>query len=108
VTHKVEPSYSITIHIAGDHHQADRSLRRQCFAEGLCVTLTPTRFIYTAGAEEGVSVGLVNYPPVPEDIEGTVGAGDPSGPLPDGRPLPELLSAGGTGPDPLAHPEEGG
>ncbi len=33
--------------------------------EGLCVTVTPTTFVYTGGAEEGVEVGLVNYPRFP-------------------------------------------
>jgi hypothetical protein len=32
---------------------------------GLCVTLTPTRFVYTDGSEDGVAVGLINYPRFP-------------------------------------------
>jgi hypothetical protein len=63
---KVESSFSVTVYIAGDYHAARASLRRQCFEEGLCVTLTPTMFVYTAGAEEGVSVGFVNYPRFPK------------------------------------------
>ena len=37
--------------------------------DGLCVTVTPTTFVYTAGAEEGVAVGLVNYPRFPTTLE---------------------------------------
>lgn len=62
---KAEPTFTITLYIAGDAAQAKASLRRECFEEGLCVTLTPTTFIYTGGAEEGVAVGFVNYPRFP-------------------------------------------
>lgn len=63
---KIEPSFGITIYLAGDIQTARESLRRECFEEGLCVTLTPTTFIYTAGAEEGVAIGMVNYPRFPK------------------------------------------
>lgn len=36
---------------------------------GLCVTLTPTEFIYTNGGEAGFSVGLINYPRFPREPE---------------------------------------
>lgn len=62
---KVSPSCSVTVYVAGDHQTARESLRRQCLEEGLCVTVTPTTFVYTAGVEEGVAVGLVNYPRFP-------------------------------------------
>lgn len=32
---------------------------------GLCVTVSPTRFIYSHGWEDGVAVGLINYPRFP-------------------------------------------
>lgn len=34
---------------------------------GLCVTVTPTEFIYTDGREPGVAVGLIHYPRFPSD-----------------------------------------
>lgn len=34
--------------------------------KGLCVTVAPATFIYTGGAEEGVAVGLINYPRFPK------------------------------------------
>ena len=37
---------------------------------GVCVTVTPTRFIYKNGSEEGAAVGLINYPRFPEDVAG--------------------------------------
>lgn len=33
---------------------------------GICVTVTPTRFIYKNGSEPGLAVGLINYPRFPE------------------------------------------
>lgn len=58
-------SYSVTIYLAGELADAKRSLRRVCLEAGLCVTVTPTTFVYTGGAEEGVAVGLVHYPRFP-------------------------------------------
>lgn len=36
---------------------------------GLCVTITPTRFVYKNGSEPGIAVGLINYPRFPESPE---------------------------------------
>lgn len=33
---------------------------------GLCVTITPSKFIYTDGNEDGVCIGLINYPRFPQ------------------------------------------
>ena len=38
-------------------------------AAGLCVTLTPTEYIYTNGGEPGFIVGLINYPRFPSTPE---------------------------------------
>jgi hypothetical protein len=32
---------------------------------GWCVTVTPTKFIYSGGAEPGVNIGAINYPRFP-------------------------------------------
>lgn len=54
------------IYVAGDVEDAKRICRRYCFDEGLCVTVSPTTFIYTGGEESGVVVGLRAYPRFPE------------------------------------------
>ena len=36
-------------------------------AIGNCVTVTPTRFIYKDGWEDGVVIGLINYPRFPKE-----------------------------------------
>ena len=43
-----------------------------CNEIGLCVTVTPTKFIYHNGSEDGAIIGLINYPRFqlsPEDIK---------------------------------------
>lgn len=36
-----------------------------CDAVGLCVTVTPTKYIYTKGNEQGAIIGLIQYPRFP-------------------------------------------
>lgn len=63
-TIKSAPTFVATIYLAGEYADAKR-LCREFVAEGLCVTVTPTEFIYTDGAESGVAVGILNYPRFP-------------------------------------------
>ena len=56
------------IYIAGDLAMARQTCREFCM-EGLCVTVTATTFVYPGGAEDGVEVGLVNYPRFPTGQE---------------------------------------
>lgn len=67
-------SFFVNIWIAGDFDQARQVCREYCFEVGLCVTITPTSFIYTGGEEVGVCVRLINYPRFPskpDDIRAT-------------------------------------
>lgn len=61
----IVPTYIATIYIAGDIDTAKRWLRGEAYQHGLCVTVTPTSFIYTGGEETGMAIGLVNYPRFP-------------------------------------------
>lgn len=58
-------TYTISVYMAGDIEQAKQVLRGHCYRRGLCVTVTPTHFIYTGGEETGYIVGFVNYPRFP-------------------------------------------
>lgn len=40
-----------------------------CDKIGLCVTVTPTKYIYTNGNEHGAAIGLINYPRFPDNPE---------------------------------------
>lgn len=64
-TEKACASYPVSIFIAGDEKLARIVCREFCDKEGLCVTVTPTSYVYTGGEEAGVIVGLINYPRFP-------------------------------------------
>jgi len=57
-------TYWARIYMAGDIGQIETVCRKFCMS-GLCVTVAPTKFIYTGGQESGAEVGLVNYPRFP-------------------------------------------
>lgn len=57
---------TIEIFVAGDFQEAKRICRRYCFNQGLCVTVSPTDYVYTGGEESGVIVGLRSYPRFPD------------------------------------------
>lgn len=60
------PSYPISIYMAGDYSKAVAICQRYCDAQGLCVTVEPCVYVYTGGQEDGVRVGLINYPRFPK------------------------------------------
>ena len=60
-------TFYCNIFIAGDLAIIKQICREHCMKIGLCVTITPTTYIYTGGEENGAIVGLINYPKFPED-----------------------------------------
>lgn len=63
------------IYLSGPLAVIEQTCREECLEVGLCVTVTPTRFIYTGGEETGAEIGLINYPRFPkEDFEVTATA----------------------------------
>ena len=77
---KVSWTAQVTIYIAGDFADAKRVCRKFC-AEGLCVTVEPTTFVYTGGAEDGVRIRLINYPRFPTDVPTLVATAERLGDL---------------------------
>lgn len=65
MTTTVVTTYWAKIYISGPLHVIEQACREECFTNGLCVTVEPTRFIYTGGEETGAVVGLINYPRFP-------------------------------------------
>lgn len=61
------PTIRFDIFIAGDLAQAKHICRAYCFEIGLCVTVEPVSYVYTGGEEDGVRIGLINYPRFPTD-----------------------------------------
>jgi hypothetical protein len=68
---KIAPTWYANIWIAGDYAAAVQACREYCRDNPLCVTVTPTVYVYTGGAQDGVCVRLINYPRFPSDsLEG--------------------------------------
>jgi len=65
-------TFEARIYIASDLATIKQVCRQQCMEVGLCVTVQPTDFIYTAGEESGAVIGLINYarfPSSPDEIK---------------------------------------
>ena len=60
-------TYWAKIFIAGPIDVIKQTCRKFVLT-GLCVTVTPTTYIYTGGEEVGVIVELINYPRFPTDL----------------------------------------
>lgn len=58
-------SYWVKIYIAGPIEVAKQIIRREAKAQGMCVTIEPTTYVYTGGEEVGYVVGFINYPRFP-------------------------------------------
>jgi hypothetical protein len=68
---KTENTYWVKLYISGSLNVIEQTCRKYCLTNGLCVTVTPTRFIYTGGEETGAEIGGIQYPRFPES-EGTI------------------------------------
>jgi hypothetical protein len=64
---KTGKTYWAKIYLSGPLDVIEQTCRKECLDAGLCVTVDPTRFIYTGGEETGAVVGLVNYPRFPAE-----------------------------------------
>lgn len=72
---KTVPSFNIQIWLGLREGYTDKvhsidEVYEECqkiCAIGICVTITPTRFIYKDGWEDGVVIGLINYPRFPKE-----------------------------------------
>lgn len=62
---RVEQTMWVKIYMAGDISTAQRVCQTYVNEVGLCITIEPTTYVYTGGAEEGFVVGLINYPLFP-------------------------------------------
>lgn len=62
-----EPTHVVELFMAGDVEQAKVVIRRFCFDNPCCVTVTPTTYIYRGGEEQGFVVAFRNYPRFPSD-----------------------------------------
>lgn len=61
------PTFTVEIYLAGEMADIERECAAYCMEVGLCVSVEPTKFIYTGGREDGAVVRLVNYPRFPAE-----------------------------------------
>ena len=54
-------------------YEVESICQQYCDEVGLCITVTPTKFVYTKGGEDGCLIGLINYPRFPVDRTVIVG-----------------------------------
>ena len=57
------------IFIGGSVDMAKDKCLEYCTRVGLCVTVTPTTYMYRGGGCEGVIIGLINYPRFPSTTQ---------------------------------------
>jgi hypothetical protein len=60
------------IYLSGPIEVAEQIIRTDCLRDGLCVTIEPTKYIYTGGEEVGYIVGLINYPRFPANQDSII------------------------------------
>lgn len=64
---KAERSFPVTIFIGGNYSKALKIAQKYCDKIGFCVTVKSMMYVYKGGMEQGVEVGLINYPRFPSD-----------------------------------------
>lgn len=57
-------SFPISLFVTGEN--IEQATQNFCNKEGLCVTVTPTNYIFTGGNETGYIIGMINYPRFPK------------------------------------------
>lgn len=69
LTRTPAPGFALALAIGGAYDQAVIACRGYCDEVGMCVTVTPTKYVYTDGETAGVAVGFINYGRFPSDPE---------------------------------------
>jgi hypothetical protein len=79
---KTVKSFSISIYVGFKNRStgeekciddAEKVCSEYCNIVGQCVTITPTKYIYTNGSENGCIIGLSNYPRFPSSEKELLG-----------------------------------
>ena len=63
--YRLEQSYWVRIYISGPIDMIKQVCREYVLC-GLCVTITPTTYIFSHGEEEGAMIELIRYPKYPD------------------------------------------
>jgi hypothetical protein len=55
------------VYVGGDLQASEMACRKLAFPSGMCVTIKPVKYIFAGSTEDGVQIGLIQYPPFPEN-----------------------------------------
>ncbi len=75
---KIEKTFRAIIYVGLKGHydgkihlieEAESICQEYCNEVGLCITITPLKFVYKDGGENGCAIGLINYPRFPSSEE---------------------------------------
>lgn len=58
-------THEVKIFVSGPIQLIKQACTEYCSDVGLCVTVTPTDYVYSHGEESGAIIGLINYPKFP-------------------------------------------
>ena len=61
----ISETHQVAIYMAGSLETAYQVIRDFCYLNGSCFAITPCKYIYTGGEEDGFQVNLINYPRFP-------------------------------------------
>lgn len=65
---KKSKTHIAQIYVSGSLESIEQCCRRYCNSTKLCVTITPTSYVFTGGKETGAIVGIINYPKFPRCV----------------------------------------
>lgn len=65
-TAETEDGWEALVYVGGDVGAGEMVCREICFPKGLCVTVMPCKYIFAGGTENGMRVGLIQYPKFPK------------------------------------------
>lgn len=65
----IQTTFWVKIYISGSIETVKQACRKNVYENPLCVTIEPVTYVYTGGEEQGVVVGLINYPRFPSPKE---------------------------------------
>lgn len=76
MTTELAPTYNVDIHMAGDIAVAALVVQKAAATVGMCVSITPQKYVYTGGCEDGFKITFINYPRFPSPPHDILHAAD--------------------------------
>ena len=62
-------TFYVWLYVAGNYNTVEMACREAAFPSGMCVTIEDVKYIFGGGSEDGCRIGIIQYPPFPEEKE---------------------------------------